>query len=190
MQLVILDRDGVINEDSPNHIRSADEWVPIRGSLEAIARLHQAGVRIVVATNQPGIKRRLFSVESLNAIHGKLHRMVSEIGGHIDAIVFCPHSAKDGCGCRKPEPGMLTSVMERMHINPDSVTFVGDKASDVQAALAAGVHPVLVRSGQGEANLEAARALTDLEVHDDLSAFVDHYLVARGERSATTRRGS
>src|SRR3954465_8190980 len=116
-KLIILDRDGVINHDSPDFIKSPKEWLPVPGSLEAIARLNQAGYRVVVATNQSGIARELFDMATLNAIHQKLHTAAQQAGAHIDSIFFCPHAADDNCDCRKPKPGMLQTIATRYEIN-------------------------------------------------------------------------
>ena len=139
MQLIILDRDGVINEDSDEFIKSPTEWIPIRGSLEAIARLHRAGWRVVVATNQSGVARQLFDLDTLARIHETMHRRVIESGGLIDALFFCPHGPDDGCRCRKPLPGMFHDIAERLHTDLQGVPAIGDSLRDIQAAQDASV---------------------------------------------------
>lgn len=153
MKLVILDRDGVINYDSPQHIKSPDEWIPIPGSLEAIALLNQSGFRVVLATNQSGISRGLFDMATLNAIHDKMHRALGQLGGRIDALFYCPHSADANCDCRKPKSGMIEEISRRFAIELDGVPSVGDSLRDLQAGVSHGVQPILVRTGKGEATL-------------------------------------
>lgn len=153
MKLVILDRDGVINYDSPQHIKSPDEWVPIPGSLEAIALLNQSGFRVVLATNQSGISRGLFDMATLNAIHDKMHRALGQLGGRIDAMFYCPHSAEDDCACRKPKPGMIDEISQRFAVDLKDVASVGDSLRDMQASAAHGAQCILVRTGKGETTL-------------------------------------
>ena len=171
MKLVILDRDGTINHDSEQHIRSPDEWRPIEGSLEAIARLNQAGYRIVVATNQSGIARKLFDTRTLFAIHDKLQRAVAQVGGRIDAFFFCPHSADSACECRKPKPGMLLEIARRFNVSLADVYMVGDAQRDVDAAAAAGARPVLVLTGKGKKTQKEGKLPGGTEVYPDLAAF-------------------
>lgn len=149
-KLVILDRDGVINFDSAQFIKSPAEWKPIPGSLEAIARLNQAGYRVVVATNQSGIGRGLFDMNTLNQIHEKLHKALFTVGGRIDAIFYCPHTADSDCDCRKPKPGMFKRISETMNIDLRNIPAVGDSLRDLQACVAVGCTPILVRTGKGE----------------------------------------
>src|SRR5258707_2277533 len=144
MKLVILDRDGTINQDSDHFIKSPAEWRPIEGSLEAIARLTQAGYRVVVATNQSGIARGLFDTATLIAIHDVLQRAAALAGGRIDAFFFCPHAADAACACRKPKPGMLIEIARRFNVSLSDVCMVGDALCDVEAAAAAGARPELV----------------------------------------------
>lgn len=153
MKLVILDRDGVINHDSPQHIKSPDEWIPIPGSLEAIALLNQSGFRVVLATNQSGISRGLFDMATLNAIHDKMHRALGQLGGRIDALFYCPHSAEANCDCRKPKSGMIEEISRRFAIDLTGVPSVGDALRDLQASAAYGAQPILVRTGKGEFTL-------------------------------------
>lgn len=150
MKLVILDRDGVINQDSDQFIKSPDEWKPIAGSLEAIARLNQWGYRVLVATNQSGVSRGLFDMDTLNAIHEKMHKAVMQAGGRIDAVFFCPHSAEEKCDCRKPGPGLMRQIAERYNTDLTGVPTVGDSLRDLQAAVAVGAQPYLVLTGKGE----------------------------------------
>ncbi len=171
MKLVILDRDGTINHDSDKYIKSPAEWKPIKGSLEAIARLTQAGFRIVVATNQSGIGRGLFDMATLNAIHDTMHRAVHLAGGRIDAIFFCPHAADAGCDCRKPRPGMLKEISQRLNVSLRDVPMVGDSRKDLDVAVAAGARPVLVLTGNGKKTRDAGDLPGGTEVVPDLAAF-------------------
>ena len=138
MKLIILDRDGVINFDSDQFIKSPEEWKPIPGSLEAIARLNQAGYRVVLATNQSGIGRGLFDMATLNAIHDKMHKALAQVGGRIDALFFCPHAADSKCDCRKPKPGMFEEIGRRFNMDLNGVPAIGDSLRDLQAAAAVG----------------------------------------------------
>ena len=171
MKLVILDRDGTINHDSDQYIKSPAEWKPIKGSLEAIARLSQNGWRVVVATNQSGIGRGLFDMATLNAIHDTMHRAVHEAGGRIDAIFFCPHAGDANCECRKPKPGMLLEIAKRMNVELEGVPMVGDSLRDLQAAAAAGARPVLVLTGKGRKTRDAGGLPAGTAVYPDLAAF-------------------
>lgn len=173
MKLVILDRDGVINFDSAQFIKSPAEWKPIPGSLEAIARLNQAGYRVVVATNQSGVGRALFDMDTLNAIHDKMHKTVAAVGGRIDAIFFCPHAADSSCDCRKPKPGMFERIAACYNIDLTSVPAIGDSLRDLQAAEAAGALPMLVLTGKGEKTLADGGLPEDTLVFKDLAAVVD-----------------
>lgn len=181
MKLIILDRDGVINQDSPEYVKSAQDWRPIRGSLEAIARLSHAGYRVVVATNQAGLARRLFDYDALAAMHGKFQRLLGELGGRVDGIFFCPHAPEDDCACRKPRPGLLLDIAQRYQVELDGVVMVGDSIRDVEAAQAAGATPVLVRTGNGrDTERDHGSSLAGVTVYDDLSAAVDALLGERG----------
>jgi len=174
MKLVILDRDGTINHDSDRYIKSPEEWRPISGSLEAIARLTQAGYRVVVATNQSGIARGLFTVGALFDIHDTLQRAAMQAGGRIDAFFFCPHADADACRCRKPQPGMLLEVARRFNVPLDEVYMVGDAQRDVLAAAAAGARPVLVLTGKGQQTKEEGGLPPGTQVFADLAAFAEH----------------
>ncbi len=149
MKLIILDRDGVINYDSDEYIKSPDEWRPIPGSLEAIAKLNQAGYKVVIATNQAGIAKGYYTLEALRKIHEKMLRLVEEAGGKIDKIYFCSHEDKDNCDCRKTKPGMLKQVEQDYQIDLKDVYFIGDKYKDYQAAQVAGCKFILVKTGYG-----------------------------------------
>ncbi|MFT5115782.1 MAG: D-glycero-D-manno-heptose 1,7-bisphosphate phosphatase [Parasphingorhabdus sp.] len=181
-KLVILDRDGVINHDSDDYIKSADEWLPIPGSLEAIARLCRAHYQVVVITNQSGIARGLFDMESLNGIHRKMLDRLHEKGGKIDAILFCPHGPDDECECRKPRSGLFLELADRLGCSLQGVPAVGDSLRDLQAALAAGALPVLVKTGKGKKTSkqysqdENLAAMEQLPIYKDLAAFVDDLL--------------
>jgi len=174
MKLVILDRDGTINHDSDDYIKSPEEWRPIEGSLEAIARLTQAGYRVVVATNQSGLARGLFDTRTLFAIHDLLQRAAGQVGGRIDAFFFCPHAPEAACECRKPQPGMLLEAARRFNVALEEVTMVGDARRDLEAAAAAGARPVLVLTGKGRKTRDAGGLPPGTEVFADLAAFAAH----------------
>jgi len=178
MKLIILDRDGVINEDSDDYIKSPDEWMPIPGSLDAIARLNHAGYIVAIASNQSGIARGYFNLETLAAMNVKMCNMLSHSGGRIDAMFFCPHGPADGCDCRKPKPGLLTEIGNRFQTSLANVMFVGDNINDIKAARAAGAKPVLVRTGKGEqtAKMIAANNPDNVPVYDDLADLVSTIL--------------
>ena len=176
MKLIILDRDGVINHDSDQFIKSPEEWQPIDGSLDAIAFLTQAGYTIAVATNQSGIARGYFNVQTLNEMHAKMHKLVRQAGGEISGVWFCPHTADSQCDCRKPKPGMVLDILDRFQAQAAETYLVGDSLRDLQAIAAAGGKPVLVRSGKGMKTLEndAGRLPENTEIYDDLLAFALH----------------
>ena len=187
MKLLILDRDGVINQDNDQYIKSPAEWKPIKGSIEAIARLTQAGWRIAVATNQSGIARGLFDMSTLNAIHDAMHKLVLQAGGRIEAIFFCPHAADAGCECRKPKPGMLHEIERRLNVSLAGAPFVGDSLKDLQAATAAGARPILVLTGKGKKTREAGGMPEGTEVFADLAAFAANLVELRVEHRAEHR---
>ena len=169
--LVILDRDGVINQDSSEFVKSVDEWLPLAGSIAAIARLSAAGFTVAVASNQSGLARGLFDKEALLAMHQKLRDLVVAEGGHIDRIVVCPHGPDDGCSCRKPEPGLLLELVEYYGVSPTDVPVVGDSLRDLRAASLAGARPILVRTGNGtKTELKLPADLADVDIFDDLAA--------------------
>ena len=175
MKLVILDRDGVINYDSEHFIKSPAEWKALPGSLEAIAKLTQAGYRVVVATNQSGIGRGLFDMDTLNAIHNKMHRAIQTVGGRIDAVFYCPHSADSNCNCRKPRPGMLVRIGGCFNTGLVGVPAIGDSLRDLDAAAAVGALPILVLTGKGE-KTKAEKMPEGTLVFADLAAAVEHLL--------------
>jgi D-glycero-D-manno-heptose 1,7-bisphosphate phosphatase len=176
MKLIILDRDGVINEDSPEFIKSPTEWVPIPGSLEAIARLNQAGYRVVIASNQSGIARELFDIATLNAIHQKMHASAQLVGADIDAIFFCPHAAVDNCDCRKPKAGMFEEISKRFKVSLKGVPTVGDSLRDLQAGFNCGCVPYLVLTGKGEQTYAKGGLPPGTLIFPDLAAMVDAFL--------------
>ena len=187
MKLVILDRDGTINEDRDDFVKSAEEWVPLPGALEAIARLNHASWHTVIATNQSGLARGLIDMTALNAIHTRMNRELAALGGRIDAVFFCPHGPGDGCACRKPLPGLFEKIGERYGLGLTEVPSVGDTLRDLQAGIAAGSPPHLVRTGKAAALDAAAIAALVAQapgtvVHADLAAFAHHLLL--GERRA------
>ncbi|WP_110994072.1 D-glycero-beta-D-manno-heptose 1,7-bisphosphate 7-phosphatase [Pseudomonas sichuanensis] len=169
MKLLILDRDGVINHDSDAYIKSLDEWIPIPGSIEAIAQLSKAGWTVTVATNQSGIARGYYSLATLEAMHARLRALVAEQGGEVGCIVHCPHGPDEGCECRKPKPGMLRAIAEHYQVPLTDVWFVGDSKGDLEAALAVDAQPVLVKTGKGERTLEKGIPQNTL-IFDDLAA--------------------
>ena len=176
IKLIVLDRDGVINEDLERPVANADEWVPIPGSLEAIARLHQSGWSVAVATNQSGLGRGIIDLSTLHSIHQRMHEMTNQSGGKIDVVVFCPHSDSDDCACRKPAPGMLYTISERLGVELNNVVLVGDSLRDMQAAMAAAATPVIVRTGKGQKTLDSHKGLEHIPAFDDLASYVDELL--------------
>jgi D-glycero-D-manno-heptose 1,7-bisphosphate phosphatase len=173
MKLIILDRDGVINQDSPDFIKSPAEWIPIPGSLEAIARLNQSGYRVIVASNQSGIARELFDMTTLNAIHQKMHAAAQQVGADIDAIFFCPHSAGDNCDCRKPKVGMFDEISKRFKVSLRGVPTVGDSLRDLQAGFISGCLPYLVLTGKGEKTRETGGLPPGTQVVPNLATMVN-----------------
>ena len=176
MSLVILDRDGVINVDIDGPVTCVEDWEPVPGSLEAIARLNKAGHTVAIATNQSGIGRELLDVATLHAIHRKMHDVVNAAGGRIDLVAFCPHIESDECDCRKPAPGMLYTLIERAGVDPVDVTLVGDSLRDMQAAMAIAARPVLVRTGKGQRTLDSNKGLEHIPAYDDLASWVEAWL--------------
>jgi D-glycero-D-manno-heptose 1,7-bisphosphate phosphatase len=174
MKLVILDRDGVINFDSDLYIKSPEEWKPIPGSLDAIAKLNQWGYRVVVATNQSGIGRGLFEMDTLNAIHEKMMKAVAQAGGRIDAIFFCPHTNADKCACRKPKAGMLEEIASRYNADLEGVPAIGDSLRDLEAAIAVRAQPILVLTGKGKKTEADPDLPAGSLVFADLAAAVNH----------------
>jgi len=187
MKLVILDRDGVINHERADFIKNADECEPIEGSIEAIARLHQAGFTVVVATNQSGLARSKFDLDDLEAIHHKLTRLVEDQGGEISAIFYCPHAPEDNCKCRKPKTGLLDAIEAEFNISVEGFAFVGDSLRDLQAGSTKGCLPLLVKTGNGIDTLAALQAsetaedvslLNALHTFENLAAATE-YLISR-----------
>lgn len=176
VKLVILDRDGTINYDSDQFIKSAQEWEPLPGALQAIARLNHAGYHVVVATNQSGVGRGLFDMAALNQIHDKMRYLLAQEGGRIDAVFFCAHVAADGCECRKPAPGLFHEIAKRYDVPLTGVCAVGDSLRDLQAAATAGAQPCLVLTGKGEKTHKEGGLPKGTQVFSDLAAFVDDFL--------------
>ncbi|MCJ1879153.1 D-glycero-beta-D-manno-heptose 1,7-bisphosphate 7-phosphatase [Pseudomonas nitroreducens] len=175
MKLLILDRDGVINQDSDDYIKSLAEWIPIPSAITAIARLSKAGWTLAVATNQSGIARGYYDLATLESMHARLRELVAEQGGELGMVVYCPHGPDDGCDCRKPKPGMLRQIAQHYGADLKGVWFVGDSRGDLDAALAVDCLPVLVKTGKGERTL--AKTLPEgTLVFDDLAAVADHLL--------------
>lgn len=176
MKLIILDRDGVINQDSDSFVKNPDEWIALPGSLHAIARLTQAGWKVVVATNQSGLARGLFDMDTLTAIHTKMRRELAAAGGSIDAVFMCPHGPDDNCACRKPKPGMFEQIGHRYDVDLAGVPAVGDSLRDLQASSSVGCSPWLVLTGNGKKTLAKGGLPDNTRVCDDLSAVVDALL--------------
>ena len=185
MKLVILDRDGTINVQSDDFIKSADEWMPLPGALEAIAQLNHAGWHVVVVSNQSGLGRGLFDVAALNAMHTKLHKQLAAVGGRIDAIFYCPHSPEEKCNCRKPLPGLFEQIGERYGVDLKQVPTVGDNLRDLQAGVAAGCEPHLVLTGKGaqhRGQVLPPEYPAGTWIHEDLAAFV-RFILEREARA-------
>jgi len=180
-KLIILDRDGVINEDSDDYVKSADEWIPLSGSLEAIALLNQAGYQIAIATNQSGLSRGYFTTSDLHAMHNKMDALLKPLGGRIDSIFFCPHQDSHQCDCRKPSPGMMKEIALRYKkmdsIQPlTGVPIVGDSLRDLEAGVSLGASPHLVLTGKGEKTLAKGQLPEGTQIHADLLAFANTLL--------------
>ncbi len=189
MNLIILDRDGTINEECDDYVKSPEEWVPLPGSLEAIARLNHAGWHTVIATNQSGLGRGLFDMATLNAMHLKMNGLLAKLGGRIDAVFFCPHTPDENCECRKPLPGLVKQIGERYGVDLNTVPIVGDSLRDLQAGAAVGCPTHLVRTGKGR-DTEASQSqlrVPNTQVHDDLTAFAE-YMIQK-ERTARGAKG-
>lgn len=181
VKLVILGRDGILNQYREDHVKSPDEWVPVPGAMEAVSRLNHAGWHVVVATNQSGIGRGMIDMANINAVHSHMIRLAQADGGKIDAVFFCPHTPEDHCECRKPQPGMMIDIGSRYGIDLHQVPMVADTLRDLQAAVAAGCEPHLVLSGRA-ALLDGAQLahmtaqVPAVQVHADLGAFAEHLL--------------
>ena len=176
MKLVILDRDGVINYDSAEFIKKPEEWNPIPGSLEAIARLNQNGYRVVLATNQSGVGRGLLDMATLNAINDKMHKALAHVGGRLDAVFYCPHAQDANCSCRKPKPGLLEDIASRFNVDLAGVPCVGDALRDLQAAAQVGAQPILLLTGKGKRTAKAgglpAGTLTYADLNEAVKSIV------------------
>jgi D-glycero-D-manno-heptose 1,7-bisphosphate phosphatase len=189
-KLIILDRDGVINQDSDHFVKSVDEFIPIPGSLDAIAQLCQAGFKVVVATNQSGIARELFSPETLTAMHDKLQRLLAPLSGHIARFYFCPHGPADSCDCRKPKPGLIQQIARDFLDSPEelsNVFVIGDSLRDLDAGLSAGARVALVKTGKGKRSLDKIRQdqltqYSNIPVFTDLAEFTQQFLNQSNER--------
>ncbi len=176
-QLIILDRDGVINEDRDDFVKSVSEFMPIPGSIDAIASLHKAGYRVAMATNQSGVARGLFTQDTLNAMHEKLNTLLEAKGGKINYLALCPHGPDDDCACRKPKPGLLTEICNALHIAPEYALFIGDSFRDYEAAQALGMPFALVKTGKGLRTLAAYPKLKDeIPVYPSLSDAAQHLI--------------
>jgi D-glycero-D-manno-heptose 1,7-bisphosphate phosphatase len=175
-QLIILDRDGVINFESKDFIKSAEEFTPIPGSLEAIAKLNQAGFIVCVATNQSGVGRQLFTEETLSNIHNKMRKLLSEVGGKIDDILYCPHLPNENCLCRKPLPGMILELLSKFQVAPQNTYVIGDSLRDLQAGEAAGCKAILVKTGNGTRTLSEHLELKEGLVFDNLDQTANYLL--------------
>jgi D-glycero-D-manno-heptose 1,7-bisphosphate phosphatase len=173
VRLLILDRDGVINKESTEFIKSPAEWIPIPGSLQAIARANQLGYRVVVISNQSGLARGLFDVGQLNKIHATMLSEVARFGGRIEAIFFCPHGPDDNCECRKPRPGLLLDLAQRLDIDWKTTIVIGDRETDMLAANAVGANKILVKTGHGESAIKLVESLPNISICDDLADAVD-----------------
>jgi len=181
VKLVILDRDGVINCDSDAYVKSADEWIPIPGSIEAIADLHRAGFTITIASNQSGLARKLFDLQQLEAMHHKMITLVEAAGGQLSGIFYCPHGPEQGCDCRKPEPGLIDSIEQELQVSAAGAYLIGDSLRDLEAGLRRSCIPLLVRTGKGEKTLAQLAqhdnpALANAAVFDDLASAA-HFLI-------------
>ncbi|MGH8354106.1 MAG: D-glycero-beta-D-manno-heptose 1,7-bisphosphate 7-phosphatase [Pseudomonas sp.] len=169
MKLLILDRDGVINQDSDAYIKSLEEWIPLPGSIEAIAELSKAGWTVAVATNQSGLARGYYDLATLDAMHARLRELVAERGGELGLIVHCPHGPDDDCDCRKPKTGMLEAIAAHYGVSLAGLWFIGDSSGDLEAALAVDCQPVLVKTGKGLKTLAQELPAGTL-IFDDLAA--------------------
>ncbi len=176
MPFIILDRDGVVNYDSDEYIKNPDEWIPIPGSLDAIAQLNRHGFQVLVATNQSGVARGYYDLAVLDCIHEKFMQELAAVGGHVDEIFYCPHHPDEKCPCRKPQPGLLYKIQEKYPLNFADTFFIGDSITDIQVARLVGCKPILVRTGKGEKTLAKYPEVTDIPHFDNLSQAVDYVL--------------
>lgn len=181
MKLVILDRDGVINHDSDHFVKTLEEWIPIPGSIQAIAHLSRAGFTVAVASNQSGIARGLIHPANLKAMHDQLSRLVSEAGGEIAALVFCPHGPDDQCACRKPKPGLIDQLFRQLG-EPEQCWIIGDSLRDLEAGIARGCKPILVKTGKGNKTLQGGIP-TETEVFEDLAEAARWLAASAGQQA-------
>ncbi|QEY27039.1 D-glycero-beta-D-manno-heptose 1,7-bisphosphate 7-phosphatase [Neisseria zalophi] len=186
MKLIILDRDGVINQDRDDFVKSVDEWVPLNGSMDAIAFLTEAGYTVAVATNQSGIGRKLFTMQDLTEMHNKMHRLVLQAGGRIEGIWFCPHMADDHCDCRKPKPGMVIDILDRFKADAAATWLVGDSLRDLQAIAAVGGKPALVLTGKGKKTLaqHSDELPENTQIFNDLLDFSQYLMHQETQQAA------
>lgn len=186
VKLIVLDRDGTLSPDPEDFVRSPEDWVPLPGALEAVARLNQGGWRVVMASNQSGLGRGLFDVATLNAVHARMHKLLAAVGGRIEAVFFCPHAPEDECGCRKPAPGLFLDIARRMGVSPAHIVTAGDSVRDVQAAAAAGCEAHLICTGQsltvGDGAPLPPGVPPGTQVHANLSDFVDVVLARDAQK--------
>ncbi|BAO81680.1 histidinol phosphatase and related phosphatase [Serpentinimonas raichei] len=186
LKLIVIDRDGTLNHDPEDYLRSPDDWLPLPGALEAVARLNEAGWRVVVATTQSGLGRGLFDIATLNDIHTRMHKTLAQAGGRVEAVFFCPHAPEDECDCRKPAPGLLLQISQRLGVPVAQMVAVGDSVRDAQAARAAGCEAHLVLTGQSLAHRDGTPVPglpAGVTVHHDLAAFAEA-IVARAAAAA------
>ena len=175
-KLIILDRDGVINQDSDAYVKTVDEWIPLEGSMEALAMLTQAGFQIAIATNQSGIARGYFTLDTLNAMHKKMNTLAKEAGAEIHYIAYCPHVSADNCDCRKPLPGLIHQIEKALNVSAKGCYIVGDSLRDLQAGISAGLKPALVLTGKGQRTLDKGEGLKNVSVYHNLNEFVKAFL--------------
>jgi len=182
-KLIVLDRDGVINYDSDEYIKSVDEWRPLPNSIEAMAKLTQAGFRLAIAANQSGVARGYFTLDTLHAMHEKMSGLATEAGAKIDYIAYCPHGPDDQCDCRKPLPGLIAQIAKALEIDPKGAYMVGDSLRDLQAGVSAGLKPVLVLTGKGKKTFDKGLSIDGVEVFNDLNAFADHLIATQSQEN-------
>ena len=175
-RLVVLDRDGTLNLDDKAIIAGPDDWVPVAGALEAVARLNQAGCRVVIATNQSGLGRGLFDADTMNRVHAKMNKLLAAVGARVDAVFFCPHSRDDACDCRKPKPGMFKRIADTFNVDLKCVPAIGDSLRDLQACAALGCQPMLVLTGKGEKTKAEGNLPENTLEFANLAAAIEHLL--------------
>ena len=186
MKLIILDRDGTINEEHEDFIKSPEEWIPLPGALEAVAKLNHAGWRTIIASNQSGLGRGLFDVAALNAMHAKMNKLLTAMGGRMDAVFYCPHTPSDNCSCRKPLPGLFEQIIERTGVDARTIPSAGDSLRDMEAAAAAGCEPHLVLTGNALHLRGQSLPVTypaNTIMHQDIAAFAD-FVIAREKKQS------